>query len=98
MEIHNNSDAFHIPLVIGRRYAQIVFFDVGPIKGDDYAKTGKYASSTQSLEELQDKWHPSMMLPKMYLDREIHDNPWRGAATLEVIDKVLGNNKKRKTR
>lgn len=72
MEITNNSNHYYIPLVVGRRIAQIIFFETGPILSTraDYTKTGKYQSS-QSLQELKKNWRPEMMIPKMYLDREI---------------------------
>ena len=90
MEITNNSTNYKIPLVVGRRYAQIVFMDTEGIytngnntedntenilnnsynKDDCYSKTGKY-QTVDDLEELEKKWSPYDMLPKMYLDREI---------------------------
>ncbi len=71
MEITNNSKHYSIPLVVGRRIAQIIFFEVGPILDSkaDYTKSGKYQSS-QSVGELKRAWKPEMMIPKMYLDRE----------------------------
>ena len=42
MEITNNSRFYSIPLVVGRRIAQIVFFDTeGTLEGRSYADTGK---------------------------------------------------------
>jgi dCTP deaminase len=70
MEITNNSEHYHIPLVVGRRIAQIVFFETGPILTTDYSKNGKYQSS-EDLEEIKRKWNPSLMLPRLYKDREI---------------------------
>lgn len=70
MEITNNSRCYSIPLVVGRRVAQIIFFYTGPILEDDYAKEGKYQTSN-NLAELQRSWNPSMMLPRLYKDREI---------------------------
>lgn len=69
MEITNNSRHYSIPLVVGRRVAQIIFFETGEIRGDDYTKKGKYQSLP--LEELKEAWDPQMMVPKMYNDREI---------------------------
>ncbi|MDI9355222.1 MAG: hypothetical protein QM532_03505 [Cyanobium sp. MAG06] len=48
MEITNNSQKYQIPLVVGRRIAQIIFFETGEIAGNDYTNikgSGKYASS-----------------------------------------------------
>lgn len=70
MEITNNSKNYIIPLVAGRRIAQIIFFETGPILAKDYAAAGKYQAS-QSVKELKKKWKPEMMLPRLYLDRDI---------------------------
>jgi dCTP deaminase len=70
MEITNNSTHYYIPLVVGRRIAQIVFFETGPILENDYAKSGKYQSEG-SVAKLKKSWKPEMMLPRLYLDRDI---------------------------
>ena len=70
MEITNNSKHYNIPLVVGRRIAQIIFFESGETTGDDYAKKGKYQKITDH-EELLKTWNPTDMLPKMYHDREV---------------------------
>lgn len=70
MEITNNSKNYVIPLVVGRRIAQIVFFETGPILERNYAESGKYQKSTE-LEELKANWSPSLMLPRLHNDREI---------------------------
>ncbi len=70
MEITNGSKSYTIPLVVGRRIAQIIFEETGPILGADYAKLGKYQSSTD-LKTIMKSWDPSMMLPKLHKDREI---------------------------
>jgi dCTP deaminase len=76
MEITNNSKNYLIPLVVGRRIAQIVFFETGPILAKDYAAAGKYQSST-NLKELQKSWKPDMMLPRLWADRDIKKKqPW----------------------
>jgi deoxycytidine triphosphate deaminase len=69
MEITSNSRFSAMPLVIGRRIAQIVFHETGEVEGD-YSQKGKYQTG-DDLEELKRRWHPDMMLPKLYLDREI---------------------------
>jgi uncharacterized protein YkuJ len=72
MEITNNSRFYSIPLVVGRRVAQIVFFDSeGTLENRDYSQGGKYQTDKRDLEALQETWSPYDMLPKMYLDREI---------------------------
>ena len=70
MEITNNSSSYYIPLVVGRRIGQIVFFETGPILEKDYTKAGKYQSNS-SVAQLKKEWKPEMMLPRLYLDRDI---------------------------
>ncbi|MEK7176869.1 MAG: hypothetical protein AAB719_01025 [Patescibacteria group bacterium] len=70
MEITNNSRNYAIPLVVGRRIAQIIFFETGPILKNDYTKKGKYQAS-ENLKEMKKNWKPESMLPKLYRDREI---------------------------
>jgi deoxycytidine triphosphate deaminase len=71
MEIKNNSRYQSVPLIVGRRYAQISFFQTEPLpSGESYTQTGKYQTK-KSLEELKKNWRPEMMLPRMYLDREV---------------------------
>lgn len=70
MEITNNSRNYAIPLVVGRRIAQIIFFETGPILKNDYTKKGKYQKS-ESIKDMKKNWKPTSMLPKLYNDREI---------------------------
>lgn len=70
MEITNNSRHYYIPLVVGRRIAQLIFFETGEILNNDYTKFGKYQTSTD-LKTLQKNWDPMSMLPRLYQDREI---------------------------
>jgi len=75
MEITNNSRYYSIPLVVGRRIAQIVFFDTDGTVGDgSYADKGKY-QTTMNISKLKVQWRPSDCLPKMYKDREIEEGP-----------------------
>ena len=76
MEISNASQHYIIPLVVGRRIAQLVFFETGPIVGGDYSATGKYQTSTK-MGELKKQWRPEMMLPRLWSDRDIKKKqPW----------------------
>lgn len=87
MEITNNSRYYSIPLVCGRRIAQIVFFDTdgtvpaavtGNSNGTEltsYERTGKYQCGTTDINQLIQSWKPSDMLPKMWADREIIQGP-----------------------
>lgn len=70
MEITNNSKNYMIPLVVGRRIAQIIFFETGPILEKNYAESGKYQTSVD-VETLKANWNPTMMLPRLHKDREI---------------------------
>ena len=76
MEIQNTSNRYYIPLVVGRRIAQIIFFETGPIEGKDYAAGGKYQSGG-TLAELKKNWKPELMLPRLYMDRDIKKAPRR---------------------
>lgn len=67
MEITNNSQNYSIPLVVGRRIAQIVFYEIEPLKEDYVTGGGKYQDS-QDLDELKTTWRPEMMVPRMHLD------------------------------
>ena len=73
MEITNNSRNYSIPLVVGRRIAQIIFFETGPILAADYGeiKDSKYQKSTD-LNIIKKTWKPTDMLPKLYKDRDIN--------------------------
>jgi dCTP deaminase len=70
MEIQNTSNRYYIPLVVGRRIAQIIFFETGPILSSDYGASGKYQSGG-SVSALKKNWKPEMMLPRLYVDRDI---------------------------
>lgn len=63
MEITNNSNHYAIPLIVGTRVAQLVFFYTGETDRP-YPATGSY-QSTDSLEELERDWRPSLMLPRI---------------------------------
>ena len=71
MEVTNFSRFHRVPLVVGRRYAQLVFIAVTPIRSDDdYAKEGKYQTEL-NLEKLKQIWKPEDMLPKKWKDWEL---------------------------
>ncbi len=70
MEITNNSSKYQIPLIVGRRIAQMLFFKTEGTLKARYSDTGKY-QTTADIEKMMKEWHPSMMLPRMYLDREV---------------------------
>jgi len=70
LEITSNSQHYSIPLVVGRRIGQIVFFECEDILGDSYEKDGKYQSGSD-VGKLRDSWRPESMLPQMFRDREV---------------------------
>jgi len=70
MEITNNSNHYYIPLVVGRRIAQIIFFETGEILKNDYSKSGKY-QTTNDIKKTIKEWKPISMLPQLYKDRDI---------------------------
>jgi dCTP deaminase len=70
MEITNNSRYHQIPIVVGRRVAQLLFFKIDPVDDKDvYDQAGKY-QTTKSLAELKASWLPEQMLPRQWRDRE----------------------------
>ncbi len=70
MEITNNSNHYYIPLVVGKRIAQIIFFETGEILEKDYSVSGKY-QTTENIEILKKNWDPKSMLPKLYINKDI---------------------------
>jgi len=71
LEITNNSRNYVLPLVVGRRIAQLIFFETGPILGGDYSKQDSKYQSSADVAKLRKNWKPEMMLPQMYNDREV---------------------------
>lgn len=63
MEITNNSTRYTIPLVVGTRVAQIVFFYTGETD-KPYTANGSY-QSTVNIEEMVQSWSPRSMLPRL---------------------------------
>ena len=62
MEVTNNSQHFTIPLVVGRRIAQMVFYEVEPINDADYvAEKGKYQAVTREVGERSRKGQPILI-------------------------------------
>ncbi|MDE2426318.1 MAG: hypothetical protein KGO96_10480 [Elusimicrobia bacterium] len=68
MEVYNRSD-WHIPLVVHRRIAQIVFLETGPT---EKVYVSKY-QGTDDLSTLEREWHPDAMLARMHEDRDVRD-------------------------
>lgn len=70
LEITNNNRDHSVPLVVGRRIAQLIFFEVDEITDADYTSGGKYQTSS-NLKTIKETWAPEDMLPKQWLDREV---------------------------
>ncbi len=64
MEIQNDNDEY-VPLQVGMRIAQIVFYHTGEVSGNYTSLSGNYQSS-DNLDELIKTWEPEAMLPKSY--------------------------------
>lgn len=62
LEVSNFSQST-IPLVVGSRVGQIVFFYTGKVM-NSYDKKGAYQQKYKSIDELMMKWQVSDMLPK----------------------------------
>jgi dCTP deaminase len=62
MEVQNLSQST-VPLVVGSRIAQIMFFYTGTVI-DSYDKKGIYQDKYDTIDELMEKWQVSDMLPK----------------------------------
>ncbi|MBI2451257.1 MAG: deoxycytidine triphosphate deaminase [Parcubacteria group bacterium] len=72
MEVTNNSRYFTIPLVVGRRIGQMVFYKVEPLKkAPDYVGEGGKYQLSEEIEEVKKSWNPNMMIPRMHLDWEV---------------------------
>lgn len=72
MEITNNSQYFTIPLVVGRRVGQMVFYEVEPLKvAPDYVGEGGKYQKSQDVEVVKQSWNPHMMIPQMHKDWEV---------------------------
>lgn len=73
LEIYNLNQHETVLLPVGERIAQIVFHDTGEVEGNygqgrDGGFSGKYQTGTD-LDELIQRWEPSLMLPRAYKDK-----------------------------
>lgn len=72
MEVTNNSQYFTIPLVVGRRIGQMVFYEVEPLRqSPDYVSEGGKYQLSQEIDEVKRSWNPHMMIPQMHKDWEV---------------------------
>lgn len=70
MEVRNHSH-FVIPLVPGRRVAQLQFWKIESLLEEADQYSGSKYQGTTNLAELKASWCPEDMLPKMWRDREV---------------------------
>jgi dCTP deaminase len=72
MEVFNRSQYYTIPLVVGRRIAQLVFLETGGILDKPYGpESGNKYQDSQELEKVKANWKPEMLLPQLHRDRDI---------------------------
>jgi dCTP deaminase len=73
MEMTNHMDELSVVLVVGMRVAQLIFYQVDPLnETETYAQeAGKY-QTTDDVKEMIRKWTPDDMIPKLWLDKDIH--------------------------
>lgn len=67
MEIYNNNALHAVPLPVGERIAQMVFFHTGVVASQYADLSGKYQAGA-NLDELIASWRPTQMLPRAYKD------------------------------
>lgn len=68
MEIQNENEDEHVPLLVGMPIAQVVFYHTGPVESDYVNLSGNYQSSND-IDELVRSWTPEQMLPKAYRNK-----------------------------
>jgi len=70
LEIQNNSKYHSLPLIVGRRYAQVAFQQVEAVEDADvYNVSGKYHTEGD-VEKMKAAWKPEDMLPRAWNDAE----------------------------
>ena len=72
MEITNILSRRTIPLIVGMRIAQLVFWEIDPLDASYAAEAGKY-QTTDDMEELKAQWGPEQMVPRLYKDKDLVD-------------------------
>lgn len=71
MEVCNSSSDHRIPLKVGQRLAQLVFFRTRDLEDDDrdYRADGVYQSGGEA--DVRRTWSPEFMRPALYRDAEV---------------------------
>ncbi len=71
MEINNTSSTHFVPMRVGHRYAQLIFFRGRRLRTEDqdYRQDGKYQES--KTEDVKSFWTPESLRPALYNDYEI---------------------------
>lgn len=75
MEIHNGNENVHVPLPVGERVGQMVFFHTGPVEGDYARAAGKYQEFHEEFTDMFKAWTPLAMLPRAYKDTRMKPLP-----------------------
>lgn len=70
MEITNLMRDAIIPLPVGMRICQLIFYQVARTESTYAGEQGKYQAD-DDLKKVEAAWRPEMMLPKLYKDRDI---------------------------
>jgi dCTP deaminase len=83
-EITNNSRTHPVILVVGRRIAQIVFWEITPVERG-YGVVGKYQRGVE-LDEIKRNWKPEDMLPKLAMDREARTRAEELAKSIAIAE------------
>lgn len=79
MEITSFSQYHWIPLVVGRRIAQIEFEHLDSID-EKYTQLSQKYQTGDDIEEIVKAWKPTAMLPRLHLDREVSDGDDRSSS------------------
>lgn len=69
MEVANLNEYRHVPIPLGERIAQMVFYHTGEVEGEYATDTGKYQTTKgDDLASIIKRWKPEDMLPKAWKD------------------------------
>lgn len=74
MEITSFAQYHWIPLVVGRRIAQIEFMFLNDVDGQCTDRSTKYQSEAKHAFAMQKAWKPDMMLPRLYQDHDVPES------------------------
>lgn len=75
MELYN-LNRVAMPVAVGERLSQMVFYETGEVESSYEDLSGKYQGGTE-LADLQAQWEPSQMLPRSHKDIERLVRGWQ---------------------